>query len=35
MTTRQRPTYIPATQAAGLRAATTFTTGFSLPGGYT
>jgi RNA recognition motif-containing protein len=35
MNIRQRPTLIPATQATGLRAATTFTTGLALPGGYT
>jgi hypothetical protein len=35
MNTRQRPTLIQATQAAGLRAATAFTTGLALPGGYT
>ncbi|UJR14191.1 hypothetical protein I4U23_001184 [Adineta vaga] len=32
---RQRPTLIPSTQTTGLRAATTFTTGLTLPGGYT
>ncbi|CAF2589907.1 unnamed protein product [Rotaria sp. Silwood2] len=32
---RQRPTLIPATSTAGLRTATAFTTGLTLPGGYT
>jgi len=35
MNTRQRPTLIPATQTAGLRTGTAFTTGLTLPGGYT
>ncbi|CAF1112494.1 unnamed protein product [Rotaria magnacalcarata] len=33
--TRQHPTLIQATQAAGLRAAPAFTTGLALPNGYT
>ncbi len=32
---RQRPTLISASQAAGLRATTAFTTGLTLSGGYT
>lgn len=32
---RQRPTLIPATQTAGLRATAAFTTGLALPNGYT
>jgi hypothetical protein len=35
MNARQRPTLIQATQATGLRATTAFTTGLTLPGGYT
>ncbi|CAF1328054.1 unnamed protein product [Adineta steineri] len=35
LNTRQRPTLITATQPTGLRAATAFTNGFALPGGYT
>ena len=35
MGARQRPTLISATQAAGFRTATAFTTGLTVPGGYT
>lgn len=35
LTARQRPTLIPAAPTAGLRAATTFPAGLTLPGGYT